>query len=323
MNGKQIQENILTPDGLSLEEKIEWIMQRHPHVYIKERRFVFEFEEKVKTGTSAVDGKTPLDMDHWCVTMLNAENSGSDDCCLPGNWMGHSLVVIETIEKGGYFSRRADLIQENGKANVRFFEIDRNKTKELSESKNYSKTETYSRPKEAIQEMLYQVSLEVECQKNGDSIISYKVDSGRLENLMDRLINAGFSLEAIVNERIENDNVPPLRGYNHREGGWVRHTYNCTEYANRNLSIAGIEPPLRLGSLLSHVFFPTPVLYTGSKIKAIAQETSLIASYVIGSVGVNALFSPLSTVTSVGRSAGRALMNIFFAYTENKSRKKI
>lgn len=89
------------------------------------------------------------------------------------------------------------------------------------------------------------------------------------------------------------------------------------------MSIAGIEPPLRPGGLLSHVFFPTPVLYTGSKVKAIAQESSLVASYVMGSVGIETLFSPLSTVTSMGRSAGRALMNIFFAYTENKSRKKI
>ncbi|MGB7128229.1 MAG: hypothetical protein WBD50_03955, partial [Candidatus Rhabdochlamydia sp.] len=269
LDEKQMQDNILTPDGLSLEEKIKWVMERHPHVYVIEDKYAVKFEEKVKTEISAVDGKTPLDMDHWCVTLLTAENS---DVC-PCNWMGHALIIVEAIEEGGYFSRRADLIQESGKANVRFFEIDRNKTKKLSE--DYSKTETYSRPKKDVQRMIYHIWLDAYNQKEGKPSVFFEFDSGALTSLVtSEAADEGEVLLNMVQETIENDNAIPLEGMR-------QDVYNCIKYSLRNLSLANIKPPLRSGYVLSNTFFPTPVLYKGSRVKAILQEVSLSTLYVV------------------------------------------
>lgn len=302
----QIQDNILTPDGLSLEEKIKWVMERHPHVYIKGKKYVVKFEDKVKTEKSAVDGKTLLDMDHWCVTLLNAENS---DVC-PCNWMGHSLIIVEAIEEGGYFSRRADLIQENGKANVRLFEIDRNRTKELSES--YSKTETYSRPKKDVQRMIYHIWLDAYNQKEGKPSVFFEFDSGALTSLVtSEAADKGKVLWDMVQETIENDNAIPLEGMR-------QDVYNCIKYSLRNLSLANIKPPLRSGYVLSNTFFPTPVLYKGSRVKALLQEVSLSTLYVARSAVPFALIGLISgrtgAITGAKLGAIYGITNIASAY---------
>ena len=84
----------------TLLERIAWVMKRHPSVcYINNNEFMLEFKEESIEEKSAVDGKTVLDMNHWCVTLFNSENKHS----MPCSWMGHASLIIETVEKGGIF----------------------------------------------------------------------------------------------------------------------------------------------------------------------------------------------------------------------------
>lgn len=137
-------------DGLLLEEKINWAKERYPHVYGRKDACKLAFEENIQERKSVIDKNIPIDMDHWCVTMLNADTSNILDVCLPCSWMGHALLVVETIEEGNYFARQIDLMKnKEGEAHVRLFELSQLEVKIYV--KNYAKAETYRRPKEDIQ----------------------------------------------------------------------------------------------------------------------------------------------------------------------------
>ncbi|VHO05327.1 hypothetical protein [Candidatus Rhabdochlamydia sp. T3358] len=319
-----VMEKISTPKNLSLSERIAWVMERHPHVYQATKRVpgqpkqstcIVEFKEKITQEKSAVDGKTPLDMNNWCVTMFNAENSNSFPC----TWVGHASLVIETIEEGGYFSRVVHLTKENGIGVIKFLEASRESVKKRA--KEVSKTETWSRPKEDIQKMINQVFLEVTHQKNGDPLVFFKLDSGKMLELVRRSAlelhgpsNSFTPLSDAVKRRIKREDVAaaPL------EENYMDE-YNCIEYSIRNLSIANIKVLLRSGCLLSKTCWPTPVLYTGSRVKALVQEASLITSYTTLFAGSAAFWGTLiAGRTGAGIAAtlgaGFALREIFYAY---------
>lgn len=97
-------------DGLSLEEQINWAKERYPHVYGRKDDCELAFEEKIKERKSAIDKNISIDMDHWCVTMFNSDTSNIWHACLPCSWMGHALLVVETIEEGNYFARQIDKV---------------------------------------------------------------------------------------------------------------------------------------------------------------------------------------------------------------------
>lgn len=261
-------------DGF-LEEQIEWFKKRYPHVYPAkgengEKTCFIEFKEKITEEKSAVDGKTLLDMNHWCVTLMNTNSSGSYPC----GWMGHASLVIETIEEGGYFARSAHLIKTNGKADVKFNEIDRESL--IKWTDKVSKNDTWTRPKEDIQRMMDQIYKDVCNQKEGNPNVSFKMDSGKLldafsELSMQHHSNKTLKLYDIWKRRKEREKLPLQEGF--------EEFYNCIEYSIRNLSVANISPYLRPGFILSKIFCPTPMLYAGSLKRAMAQEVSLIASY--------------------------------------------
>ena len=283
-DGKTLLKKISIPNDLSLSEQIAWVLDRHPHVYPVKERFsgqspkstcIIEFEEKVTEEKSAIDAKILLDINNWCVTLLNTENSGSCPC----TWMGHASLIIETIEEGGYFARSAHLTKENGAADIRFLEVHRENL--IKWTKKVSKTETWSRPRQDIQRIINQVFLEFTSQKNGNPLIFFKMDSGKMQNLA-KMIN----LRHIINQPANSDDLL-LENINKilsKDTIFLeeqkKKIYSCINYSLRNLSLANIHPPLQTGGVLSKTFFPTPVLYTGSKIKAITQEAALIASYV-------------------------------------------
>lgn len=270
----QIQGNV-APDGLSLEKKIEWAQERYPHVYSvnKEMCHVI-FEEKVKEQKSAIDGQISLDMNHWCVTFFNIENSIFSGFKSYG-WMGHAVLIIETVEEGGYFARKADLIKEGNKAYIRFFEITRNSAAKYGRSK--SKTETYSALRVDIQKIIDQIWLEVKSQENGNPLLSYKIDSGKMKNLA-TMINLPHIMNlSAPSDNLLFENVKKLKEEKYEN---CCKDFSCGEWGVGLLSLANIYVPLQTGSLLSKMFFPTPVLYAGSRIKAIAQETCMITSYV-------------------------------------------
>lgn len=270
----QIQGNV-APDGLSLEKQIEWAQERYPHVYSvnKEMCHVI-FEEKIKEQKSAIDRKISLDINHWSVTFFNIENSIFSGFKSYG-WMGHAVLIIETIEEGGYFARKADLIKEKDKAYIRFFEITRNSAGKYGRSK--PKTETYGRLRTDIQKIIDQIWLEVKSQENGNPLLSYKIDSGKMKNLA-KMIN----LQHIMNLPAPSDDLlfENLKRLKEEKYENCCKDFSCGEWGAGLLSLANIRVPLQTGSLLSKMFFPTPVLYAGSKIKAIVQETSLVTSYV-------------------------------------------
>lgn len=266
---------ISVQNELSLEEQIEWVKTRYPHVYPAkgengEKSCYVEFKEKVTEEKSAIDGKTPLDMNYWCITLMNNNSSGSYPC----GWMGHASLVIETIENGGYFARSAHLIKTKGKADIKFNEVPREDL--IKWAKKVSKNDTWTRPKEDIQRMMDRIYKDVCNQKEGNPNISFKMDSGKLLNTFRDLSlqqgsNRTLKLYDIWKRNKEREKNSSQEG--------LEEFYNCIEYSIRNLSVANISPYLRPGFILSKIFCPTPMLYAGSLKRAIAQEVSLIASY--------------------------------------------
>ncbi|VHN99716.1 hypothetical protein [Candidatus Rhabdochlamydia sp. T3358] len=159
-------------DELLLEEQVSWAKERYPHVYGQKDSCKFSFEEKIKERKSAIDKKTLIDMDHWCVTMFNSDTSGIWEAYLPCTWMGHALLVVETIEEGNYFARQIDLVKDQeGDANVRLFELPKHLTERYV--KNYAKSETHRRPKEDIQRMIDQIWRKVCNQKEGNPSVFF------------------------------------------------------------------------------------------------------------------------------------------------------
>ena len=307
-------------DGLSLEEQVNEAKKKQPHVYGLKDRCSITFEEKVEERKSVIDGNTLIDMNHWCVTMLNSDSSDVlNDICNPCNWMGHALLIVETIEEGDYFSRQADLIKDMSSkehyGEVRLFELSKDSTRAYAEI--YAKSETYRRPKEDIQGMINQIYREVTSQRNGKPMVLFQIDAGKPATLARGAFRAltegrGFpDLQDILRAR---DEIEILEQDNPK-------FYNCIQYSLRNLSLANIEAPLKKECLLSNTFLPTPVLYVGSKIKAIAQEVGLATMWVGGHVGTRALLqylpsvSNLNLVTQVGLPA---LIEIFMAYNNRE-----
>ncbi len=128
--------------------------------------------------------------------------------------------------------------------------------------------------------MINQIFLEVTHQKNEDPLVFFKLDSGKMEYLakminLNHIINLPATSDNLLFENVrENQNSTIFFKEQNKK------IYSCIYYSLRNLSLANIQPSLQAGGVLSKAFFPTPVLYTGSKIKAIVQEASLVTSYV-------------------------------------------
>lgn len=320
-------------ESLSIEEQVNEVKKKCPHVYgFKDKCFI-TFEEKVEEQKSAADGKTLIDMGHWCVTMLNSDTSNVlDDFCNPCNWLGHALLIVETIEEGDYFSRKIDLIKDmsskEGGAKVRLFELSKDATETYAET--YAKSETYRKPKEDIQRMMRQVWADICNQKKGKPNIFFKLDSNKMSHLMnfphicnateenlkkkaeitvaikiDRDQKAWFAarMEVMETMRKKDKDNPDLlqRDQDYWEEYWEEYwkaplgeyyqgTYNCAEYFARNFSLADIkEHPKTKNYVLSKRFFPSPVLYEGSRTKARIQELFLFSAFMTKNVGLPTL----------------------------------
>jgi len=74
--------------------------------------------------------------------------------------------------------------------------------------------------------------------------------------------------------------------------------------------------------LLSNIVLPTPVLYVGSKIKAVIQEASLAALWVGGHVGtyalIESLFPSVSNLNLIREIALPALIRLAYIYNREQ-----
>ncbi|MCL6755817.1 MAG: hypothetical protein M3A24_01395 [Candidatus Rhabdochlamydia oedothoracis] len=309
------------PDKLSLFEGIEWIKKRYPHVYpIKEngeKSCNVKFKEKIIEQKRSLDEKILLDMNHWCITLMNADNSNECPC----SWMGHASLIIETVEEEGYFIRSAHLIKTAGKADIIFSEVPRKKL--VDWAREVSKSQTWSRPKEHLQDMIDQIYREIIAQRNKDPLVFFRLDAGRLEELWATFVrarqeNRPFGIEEILRQREVVRYVMGMEG---------RAFYNCIEYSRRNLSLAGIEIPVPQRGLLSNIVLPTPVLYVGSRLKAVIQEVSLATLWVGRPVGTYALLGHLFPLASnldlIREVALPALVELAFAYNREQDNQQI
>ena len=213
-------------------------------------------QEETTEEISHVDGEMILDQHHGCVTLFNAADSEA----LPYTWMGHATLDIETIERGGYFARVAHLIKsKDGKRGlVKFFEINREDIERRKEKG--AKTETCRRPKKDIQRMLDQIFFEVTSQRKGNPLISFSLDGSKINFRTIVLLMAAPEL------------LGKARAYRRDPT-----SYNCIEYAMRNLLIASIEDDSKEKYVWSKHLLPSPVQYTGSRSKAIAGEITALS----------------------------------------------
>ncbi|VHO05359.1 hypothetical protein [Candidatus Rhabdochlamydia sp. T3358] len=316
--GNAIVKKFSIPGELSLSEGIEWIKERYPHVYPRkeqsgEKSCYVKFKEKVIDQKSVLDEKLLLDMNHWCVTLMNADNSNECPC----TWMGHASLVIETVEEEGYFIRSAHLTKTSeGKADIIFSEVPRKKLIDWAEK--VSKSETWTRPKENIQKMIDQIYREIIAQRNEDPMVFFRLDAGRLGELWAAFVrvlqeNRPLEIEEILRQREVVRYVMGMEGR-------MQAFYNCIEYSRRNLSLTEVQMPVPQRGLLSNIVLPTPVLYVGSRIKAVTQEASLAALWVGGHVGMHALlqslFPSVSNLNLIREVALPALIRL--AYTYNR-----
>lgn len=215
-------------------------------------------------------------MDHWCVTMLNADSSGVIDSASPCKWLGHSLLVIETIEEGNYFARQADLINVDGNTVIRIFELSQFLRKKYV--KDYTKAETHKRPKEDIQRMMDRIWQKRCDLKEGKPSLSFKIDGD------DRpFLKRFFAQNDVIKDRAENIEKD------------IASITNCTNFCFTSMEVGNIETSS--GYKLSNEVFKTPVLYDGFNIKAIMQEGLMITIQTGLYSGVSSILSWLAVGT--------------------------
>lgn len=109
-----------------------------------------------------------------------------------------------------------------------------------------------------------------------------------------------------------------------------RDFYNCIQYGISKLALAKIKDSLTPKYLLSKAFWPTPVLYTESKlskIKALVQETSLIASYATLIATVPSFLGfliagPIGASFGLGAGMSLGLGDVSSAYKISQSQEK-
>ncbi|MGB7129156.1 MAG: hypothetical protein WBD50_08730 [Candidatus Rhabdochlamydia sp.] len=282
--------------------------------YHRKDKCFFEFEEKIKERKSAIDKKTPIDMDHWCVTMFNSDTSGILEPCPPCTWMGHALLIVETIEEGNYFARQIDLVKNGkGDANIRCFELFQPEIKGYI--KDYAKSETHRRPKEDIQRIIDRTYKDICNQKEGKPSVIFALDSGKMKESLAILSYGNYAGNLPLTSLVQQRNRMNRRALSQEQ----LDIYNCIYYVVNKLYLAKIKDPLVSRYVLSKMFWPTPVLYAGSKLKAIGQEVSLIASYsALFSTGPSfigfVLAGPIGASFGLGVGCTLALRDIFSAY---------
>lgn len=293
-------------ENLPCKEQENWILAqaRYPHVYARGNKCEIEFTKKIQERKSAIDQKISIDMEHWCVTLFNADMSNIWQACLPCAWMGHALLVVETIEEGNDFARQIDLVKnEQGKAHVRLFELSQKMVERCK--KDYAKTNTYRRPKEDIQKMIDTTYKDICRQKAGNPSVIFAFDSGKMVEGLSRLTLARrewCTLTELAQQRIRMDRRALAQASN-------TEVYNCIGYAISKCNQAKITEPFTSKYLLSATFWPTPVLYTRSKLaklKALMQEASFVSTYSAFCSIVPAALG-LLTAGSFGASVGAGI----------------
>ncbi|MBA3722761.1 MAG: hypothetical protein H0W88_10220 [Parachlamydiaceae bacterium] len=130
-------------------------------------------KEAVKV-ISKVDKWTEIDKDHWCITLAviggvdnstdlikSIKNSNNLEKSINHimNSKGHAVLIIEGIDKDGYFMKRADWLKggEIGKGCTRFDKVNPNYAENIN-----TRTRTWLRDKHKIESMLFCIECEID-----------------------------------------------------------------------------------------------------------------------------------------------------------------